>query len=216
MKSKLMSALICAGMLAMAGCSSMYYGAMEKFGVEKREIMVSRVQKARDSQEEAKEQFQTALEKFNAVIGSKETDLSRKYDELSAELKRSEDRAATVKTRVDDVENVSEALFDEWETELKQYNDAGLRRDSEQKLKATRVKYDQLIKAMQRAESKIEPVLDPLRDQVLYLKHNLNAQAISSLQGELDGMETDVAALIKDLEASIKEADGFIQTMKAN
>lgn len=196
------------------GCSSIYYNTMEKFGYEKRDIMVSRVEKARDSQNEAKEQFQTALERFHAVIGAKDTPLSKKYDELNAELARSEARADAVHKRVDDVESVSEALFDEWESELKNYHDATLRADSEKKLKQTRMKYDQLIAAMRKAESKLEPVLDPLRDQVLYLKHHLNAQAIDSLQDQLGGMETDVAALIKDLEASIKEADGFIQTMK--
>jgi DUF1680 family protein len=72
----------------------------------------------------------------------------------------------------------------------------------------------QLIGAMKRAERKIDPVLAAFRDQVLYLKHNLNAQAIASLQSELASIETDVAKLIKEMEASIKEADGFISSME--
>ena len=72
----------------------------------------------------------------------------------------------------------------------------------------------QLIGAMKRAERKIDPVLAAFRDQVLYLKHNLNAQAIASLQSELASIETDVAKLIKEMEASIKEADAFISSME--
>ena len=64
--------------------------------------------------------------------------------------------------------------------------------------------------AMHRAEAKIEPVLTPLRDQVLFLKHNLNAQAIASLQSELGRVEGDVSALIREMEAAIREADAFI------
>jgi len=32
------------------------------------------------------------------------------------------------------------------------------------------------------------------------LKHNLNAQAIASLQGELTNMETEIGTLIREME----------------
>ena len=67
---------------------------------------------------------------------------------------------------------------------------------------------------MKRAERKIDPVLSAFHDQVLYLKHNLNAQAIASLQSELASIETDVAGLIKEMEASIVEANSFIDSME--
>ena len=67
---------------------------------------------------------------------------------------------------------------------------------------------------MKRAERKIDPVLNAFRDQVLYLKHNLNAQAIASLQSELVSIESDVARLIKEMDASIREANEFIATMQ--
>ena len=125
----------------------------------------------------------------------------------------SEAKADDVKDRIDAVEGVSEALFDEWEDELEQYTSASLRRDSERKMVQTRRQYDQLIKAMRRAESKIAPVLRAFRDQVLYLKHNLNAQAIASLQSELVGVKSDIADLIQEMEKSIGEANSFINTM---
>ncbi|MHC4122247.1 MAG: DUF2959 family protein [Planctomycetota bacterium] len=71
----------------------------------------------------------------------------------------------------------------------------------------------QLINAMKRAETKIEPVLSAFRDQVLFLKHNLNAQAIASLHDELASVEADIASLIKEMEASIAEANAFIEAM---
>ena len=59
----------------------------------------------------------------------------------------------------------------------------------------------------------MDPVLAKFKDQVLFLKHNLNAQAISSLKGELVSVEGNVELLIKELNASIKEADAFIATI---
>ena len=66
---------------------------------------------------------------------------------------------------------------------------------------------------MKRAEGKLEPALQPLRDQVLFLKHNLNAAAISSLQSEAVKIQSDVASLIAEMQKSIDEADKFISSM---
>ncbi|WP_434149295.1 DUF2959 domain-containing protein [Methylocaldum gracile subsp. desertum] len=199
--------------LILTGCSSAYYRAAESLGFHKRDILVHRVEKARDSQEEAKTQFKNALDRFTALTGFKGGSLEEKYRELDAEYERSRAKADEVRKRIDDIEDVSEALFDEWENELSQYQNPSLKRSSQQKLTGTRRRYDQLIAAMKRAESKMEPVLLTFRDQVLFLKHNLNAQAIASLRGELDSLQTDISALIKSMEASIREADEFIKSV---
>ncbi len=201
------------GMFLTGGCQKAYYSTMEKFGVHKRDIMVDRVEEARDSQQEAKEQFQSALEQFSQVLNYKGGKLEDKYKTLQAEYDKSEAKANEVKDRINAVEDVSEALFDEWEDELDQYTNKSLRRDSERKLAQTRRQYDQLIKAMRKAETKIDPVLRAFNDQVLYLKHNLNAQAIASLQSELVAVESDIADLIREMERSIGEANSFIRTM---
>lgn len=199
--------------LALGGCSTAYYRAAESLGIQKRDILVHRVQKARDSQEEAKEQFKDALERFTALTGFKGGNLERKYQELSREFERSQAKANEVHQRIADIEDVSGALFDEWEKELGQYQDQSLRRGSERKLRATQQRYRQLIAAMKRAESRMQPVLTAFHDQVLFLKHNLNAQAVASLKGEASAIETNVAELIKSMEASIREADQFIKSV---
>lgn len=201
--------------LMLMSCSGVYYGAMEKIGVHKRDILVDRVIEARDSQQATKDQFASALEHFSSVINFQGGALEEKYRELKKELDKSEDQADEVRSRVDAVEDVAEALFDEWEDELDLYSSASLRKSSEKQLRQTKTHYYQLIGAMKKAESKIDPVLNPLRDQVLFLKHNLNARAVASLQTELTRIETDVSRLIRDMEKAMKEADSFIQTLKA-
>src|SRR4030042_744287 len=204
-----------AGLIFLAGCESTYYKTMETCGKHKRDILVTRVENARDAQEDAKEQFQSALEQFSTVVKVPTSELQDKYNQLKAELDKSESKAKDVSKRIADVESVSKALFKEWESELDQYTNKDLRRTSEQKLKQTQAKCDQLIGAMKTAESKIAPVLSAFRDQVLFLKHNLNAQAVASLQGELVSIESNVASLIKEMDASIAEANKFIDSMAA-
>lgn len=199
--------------ILLIGCSSAYYGTLEKLGYHKRDIMVSRVESARDAQEDAKEQFKSALEQFNSVLKVDGGDLEEKYGQLKTAYDRSAARAEAVKDRIEDVEDVSGALFDEWQAELDQYTSDTLRRSSARKLRQTKQQYAQLIDAMKRAEKKMEPVLRAFNDQVLFLKHNLNARAIASLQTELASVESEVNSLIRDMEASIKEADTFINAM---
>ena len=195
-------------------CETTYYKTMEKFGYHKRDLMVERVEEARDAQKEAKEQFESALEKFSSVLKFEGGELEEKYEKLKAEYEKSESKAEAVADRIEAVEDVAEDLFDEWQDELSEYTSQSLRRSSERKLKKTRRQYSQLIKTMKRAEKKIDPVLSAFRDQVLYLKHNLNARAIASLRSELVSVEADVASLIKEMEASIAEADTFIRAIE--
>ncbi len=200
-------------MAALAGCSTVYYNTMEKFGQEKRDILVKRVGKARDAQQETQVVFKDALEQFGSVVKFDGGDLQKQYDKLSAELERCEARAEAVHARIADVDRVARDLFREWAAEAKQYQNPQYRRDSESKLRDTQRNCDRMLDAMRNAESKIDPVLSVFRDQVLYLKHNLNAKALASLQDESAKIEMDVNALIKDLSAAIAEADRFIQTM---
>ena len=213
MMKYLLIGFVVGGVVYCAGCQSTYYKTMEKFGYHKREILVDRVQDARQAQEEAKEQFQSALEQFSAVMDFQGGELETKYSKLKGELEDSEDKAKAVSKRIGKVEDVSAALFEEWQEELEEYSDERLRAASETRLKQTEQRYAQYIGAMKRAESKIDPVLTVFRDQVLFLKHNLNAQAIASLQDEMITVEADIAGLIREMEASIAEADAFIQVM---
>lgn len=199
--------------LGVASCDSLYYKTMKKFGLEKRDILVKRVRDAQKSQTEAKEEFKSALDRFRSVIAVDGGTLEKKYETLARTLERSEDKAGQVRDRVKAVRDVSEDLFKEWQKELGNYSDRSLRAESERELRDTKRRADALITAMTRAEARIAPVLQPLQDRVLFLKHNLNARAIGALDNELVAVRGNVDSLLTELDASIKEADAFIKDM---
>lgn len=196
--------------VAPGGCQKTYYTVLEKVGVEKRELLSSRVERAKESQQEAQEQFRDALEQFQAVTGHDGGELEERYERLRDAYDRSESQAKEVRDRIDKVENVALALFDEWEAELDQYDDAELRRQSERRLQETRREVQSLLSVMRRAESSLEPVLVKLNDRVLYLKHNLNAAALAGLDASLPELERDVERLVNEMQTSIAQADRFI------
>lgn len=211
-RNAVLSLAITVGMLA-AGCASTGIAIKEQFGYAKREQLVDRVQDARDGQEEAKEQFASALEEFLAVTEVDGGELEKQYNRLRKDFERCEDQADDVRDRIRSVERVADALFKEWQRELDQYSSENLRRASEQQLLDTQRQYDRLIGAMRSAEDSMAPVLSAFGDQVLFLKHNLNARAIASLQDNVFELQTDVSRLIEEMEASIAEANTFIEEM---
>jgi hypothetical protein len=202
------------GMTLAGGCKSAYYGAWEKLGWAKRDILVDRVKDAKEDQEAAKKQFQTALEQFQALTGFQGGELEAKYKKLNSEYESCVSRANAVHKQVASVDTVAQDLFAEWQKELGEYQDPQLKHSSEQKLSDTKARYNQMLAAMRNAESKMDPVLQKFKEQVLFLKHNLNAQAISSLQTQVTGIQGDVDKLIRDMDASIQEANAFIAQMK--
>ena len=204
--------LVC--LFLLTGCNRAYYNMWEKFGYEKRHLLVSEVEDAKQSQEKAKEQFQTTLQRFQELTKFEGGKLQAKYETLNSASERSKSRAEAVTAHIKDVDTVANDMFKEWKQELQQYENAELRSKSQQQLNQSQQRYSELIAAMRRAESKMQPVLKAFGDQVLFLKHNLNAQAIASLETTTAQIDSDVQALIKDMEASINEANEFITQMK--
>jgi len=198
---------------AAAGCSATYYRALETFGIEKREILVDRVENTRDAQAEAKEQFATALDQYRALVAFDGGDLEDIYDRMNDAYEDSVDSAEAVRNRIDSVESVAGDLFVEWEDEIEEYSDDDLRRRSQRLLTDTRREYGSVLTAMRRAEEAMAPVLTLFNDQVLFLRHNLNARAIGALETELDTIERATSELIAEMERSIAEASRFIEAM---
>lgn len=212
MKALLLSLALLA--LGLTSCSQAYYGALDKLGFEKRHILVSRVQKAKSSQIEAKEQFSSALDEFIAVSNYEGGELEKIYRRVDGAYKKSEARAKEVRRRNDAVESTGKALFTEWNKEIQLFTDPDLAAASRTQYQAAEDRFDKLQAAMRTAESKLDPVLNKFRDQTLFLKHNLNAKAISALETQVVRVKVDVAQLIRDMERSIAEADRFISEMR--
>ncbi len=200
--------------LSLSACQSAYYSAMEKVGVHKRDIMLDRVEDAKESQQEAQQQFKSALAQLSELINFEGGELAQQYELINDQYEASKTAAEDVSKHIEKIEDVAEALFDEWQDEIEQYSSAKLKRQSTLKLKQTQRRYQTLIKAMHKAESKMEPVLAALKDNALYLKHNLNAQAIGALQGEYSSIKRDVENLVKEMNKAIAQSQQFIDLLQ--
>jgi hypothetical protein len=208
-----MTLLLMALMPVLGGCSSTGIAIRESLGTPKREQLVDRVDETREAQVSAKEQFASTLDELKSLSGYDGGELEQAYKRLSSQLGRAEDRAERVSDKIRSVDRVASALFNEWEDELDEYATESLRNASARQLDDTRQRFGDVLYSMRKAESKMGPVLAAFSDQVLFLKHNLNARAIASLDSTLGELEGEIASLIADMEASIDEANAFIDEM---
>ena len=208
------AALVCFVAALAGGCATTrkaYYDTWEKFGYAKRERLVDNVKAARQEQVDAKQQFASALEQFKSVVRVETSDLEKLYNRLDKQYQRCDGQAGEVRSKIQSVKNVGAALFKEWEQEIGQIkDDASLQQQSRKLLDRTRGNYDEMIHRMDAAAATMDPVLTQFKNRVLFIKHNLNAQAIASLKGTEMDLGKDIEKLIREMEASIAEADAFI------
>ena len=214
-RPRLLLPVLVAAALAASGCSAVKYNALEKVGIHKRDLLVGNVKDARDAQEDAQEEFRDALERFGSVVQIRETGLKKAYDRLNGEYEDALAASEEVSEQIAEVEDVADDLFDEWSDENRLYTDASLRSDSEASLRTTRARYKEMLGTMKESEASMKPVLATFQNNVLYLKHNLNAQAIGSLQGTFTTLQGDVDRLIEQMNRSIERSNQFIAEMSS-
>ena len=206
--------LIVISIALFTGCQSAYYSAMEKVGVHKRDIMLDRVENAQTAQQDAQQQFKSALDQLSQLINYDGGDLAAQYELVNDQYEASKASAEEVGARISAIESVADALFDEWNDEIQQYSSASLKQQSQQKMRKTQRNYQSLIKSMHRAKDRMAPVLSALKDNSLYLKHNLNAQAIGALQGEYKTIKRDVESLVAEMSKAIEQSQQFIDLLQ--
>lgn len=207
--------------LALTGCQSAInkavketkYSAYEFVGIEKRDLFKREVKNVKGSQEDTKESFKDALERLQDIYGTNNSHLERQYSSLDSAYEDAQKRVNEVRINIKKLETVAEDLFSEWKKEITEMSAASLRSKSADSLEATRRKYDNFHNGLKKSGVRMDPVLRKLRDQVLFLKHNLNAKAIAGLKIESEKIQNDIEGLLKDMKISIEQADDFIKTM---
>ncbi|MBZ6377307.1 hypothetical protein B5C34_05585 [Pacificimonas flava] len=205
---------IAIGFLLTACESTPYYRALEVVGIEKRDLLVDRIQDTRSSQEQAQEAFRSAMTVYRETADADLANLEGAYDRFNGAYDQAKDKVRAVESDIDAVKRVADDLFAEWQQELDLYQDAQLRAASQARLDETRRQFAELERTLDETEQRMDPVLFALRDRVLYLKHNLNAAALAQMKGEAARIEGDVDAVVADLDRAIREANAFIASLQ--
>lgn len=198
---------------ALTGCGSVYYDTIEALGQPKRQVLVSRVQDTRDTMKEAKKTYTSAMQQFGSVTKVGGTQLENKYKILKKEYDACNSKASELRSQISNVKSVGRVLFQEWQRELDQFTHEQMRKLSEAKMQQTRDKYAVMIESMDRTSARITPVLESMNDQLLNIKHSLNALIVVSLEEELIQLRKNMDNLIVDIDTAVEQSNAFIGSM---
>lgn len=221
MKLELLMTAVALVFLAQAGCASrvekavrdVKYSAYEAIGMEKRDLFKSKLSEVKQNQDESKGDITDALTQLKKVYGFDGGNLEREYNRLKSANDSAKKSAGEVTESIRKLETVAGDLFVEWSKEITEITSPDLRTKSQGKLQATQKKYNAYIAQLKKSEAKIPPVLTKFNDQVLFLKHNLNAAAITGLKAEGTRIESDINKVIEEMNQSISQADELIKTL---
>jgi hypothetical protein len=202
--------------LLFTGCKSTYYKTMRTLGKEKRDILVSRIKDAKKDQDQTKKQLQTTMESFQALTGFKGGSLEKSYKRLNSDYESAASQAGKLHDKIQSIDQVSNDLFKEWQGEINDMDNVKLKSQDLVMLRNAKTRQATYMRAMRSTEDRIAPVLKAFQDQVLFLKHNLNSRAIGSLKTTSSVLQSDVAGLIKSIDASSQEADKLITSLAAS
>lgn len=189
------------------------YSAYETIGLEKRDLFKREIKNVKEDQEDTGEAFKDALTRLKEVYAFNGGDLENHYENLKDSLDDAKEQASELKARIGKVDQVANDLFVEWNEEINEIKSSDLRSKSSGQLSKTKKKYSELESQLRKSEKKIDPVLSKLNDQVLFLKHNLNAKAIGGLKTEQGKIQADIESLIKEVNESTRKADAVIETL---
>lgn len=202
----------CAGKIE-EGIKDAKYGAYEMIGYEKRDLFKKEVKSVKNNQEDSQEAFEDALERLQKFYAFKGGRIEKEYNKLKNSYENSLEESHDLSNSIQKLDTVAHDLFIEWKKEIKEITSPDLRKKSSAKLNETRKKYKILYDALKNSEKRMSPLLVKIKDQVLYLKHNLNAGAIEGLRNEGERIQKDIEKLIGEMKDANKEADKFIKTL---
>ncbi len=167
----------------------------------------------RNDQKKAQEEFKDAMTQLKELYAFDGGHLEGMYNKLKKSYEDSENQATNVSNRIENMHRIAGAMFAEWQQETREYQNPTFAANSKRQLNETKQRYNKLVESVKNSEKAMVPVLRQLKDHVLYLKHNLNAQAIGSLKVEASNIQSQIQEVIQHMNASINEANAFIQAL---
>lgn len=204
--------LVCIGLFS--GCTTTHFSVWEKLGYQKREILQSRVERARDH-------FQVALDNFGLLASASEpltaqgasaSDVASWLQVLRGAYRRALKSASTLSAQIQQVDDVGMALFDEWEAEIDNTASSAQRSADQQELADTRRAYNVLIGSMRRSEVGVSPVLTAVEDSMRSLDAE-SAQGVDNPGSGFLSLQGDLERLSGEFRRSIGLADEFANSL---
>jgi DNA repair exonuclease SbcCD ATPase subunit len=161
-----------------------------------------------------KMQLQKTMDVYNGLMADDAKDRKSLYKKLQSEMDNTDKRRAEIRVRADEMRAEADTLFKSWADSAAAIADAGLRKQSEDRLAKTKASYAEIGTVGQKAVDLYGPVMKALQDQVTYLGHDLNPSAVASLKPAAAKLNDQASDLMKRIDDTISTTNTAIGALR--
>jgi hypothetical protein len=189
-------------------------GAQSDEGVKQVERLVKASGNTVKAVADTKLQLVKTLDIYNALMADDAKDRKKLYNSLQKEMENTEKRRATIGEVAATMSAEADTLFKQWTDSAAAIENADLRKKSEERLAATKASYAEIGTVGQKASDLYGPFMKDLQDQVTFLGHDLNAEAVASLKPEAAKINEAASKLIQSIDDTITTANTNIGALR--
>ena len=191
-------------------------GSAQDEGVKQVEQLIKKANAGVESINDTKLQLQKTMEAYNAVLAPDVKDRRDAYKKLQKEVATTEKKRAMVSTRNGEMNVEAGRLFKNWEGSTAAIQDPALRQRSQERLAVAKKRYSEIQANGQGAASLYTPFMKALQDQVTYLGHDLNPEAVATLKPEADKLNAQAKELYSAIDKTTAAANNNISQLRAD
>jgi hypothetical protein len=185
-------------------------------GHERADEHIEKIERASEEMKDVRKHLNEAFEAYHKTLREGTDERRSSYKDLVKALERCEEETKELRKRHREMDEQAEEYFKKWKNSVKDIKNADLERRSEERLEATRRRYREVSMRWKTMGEDYEPVLAELRDQVVYLGHDLNEDAVLSLKEDAAELEELARALFRSMEGFGSTADEYIGGLESN
>jgi hypothetical protein len=204
------SSLVVIALLALGAVGA----AAQDEGLKQVQALIKRANSTVGSIDDAKLQIQKTMDAYNAVLAPETTDRRGAYKKLQKEMATTEKKRVEVSARAKEMNTDADTLFKSWESSTASIQSPEMRKKSEDRLAKTKTRYAEIGTTGQKAAALYDPFIKTLHDQVEFLGHDLNADAIKSLAPDAAKLNAQANELYAAIDKTTAAANSNIAALK--
>lgn len=191
-----------------AGCASF---SKKDSGVRQVDDLVGRVGRVHLEAEVSRERVRDALADLQAIVaGDIQGDPIAAFDAFVEAVERSEEQAEALRRTDAPMRKAASAVFDRWEADLLTYSTPELRNKSRNRLEATRKRFEQVVIALDRADSAYETYNLGLRDHATFLSNDFNPASVRGIRKQVRALSAWGQEVDQRLEAVLAACESYV------
>jgi hypothetical protein len=189
-------------------------GRSQDEGVKQVEQLAKKAGATVEAIANTKVQLMKTMDVYNGLMADDAADRKGAYKKLQSEMQSTEKRRAEIGLKADEMKAEADTLFKSWADSAAAISDAGLRKQSEDRLAKTKASFTEIGTVGQKATEIYGPMMKALQDQVTYLGHDLNPSAVASLKPNAVKLNDQAKELVKRIDDTITTANTAISALR--